>query len=43
MGITGAIGADQDGYPGILGYQGPPLSEVTESTVDAARAVRSRA
>jgi Xaa-Pro dipeptidase len=33
MGITGAIGADQDGYPGILGYQGPPLSEVTESRV----------
>ncbi len=34
MGITGAIGADQDGYPGILGYEGPPLSEVTESRVD---------
>ncbi len=33
MGITGAIGADQDGYPGILGYQGPPLSEVAEQTV----------
>jgi Xaa-Pro aminopeptidase len=33
MGIRGAIGADQDGYPGILGYQGPALSEVTESTV----------
>jgi Xaa-Pro aminopeptidase len=29
MGIRGAIGADQDGYPGILGYQGPPLSEAT--------------
>ena len=25
MGIAGAIGADNDGYPGILGYQGPPL------------------
>src|SRR5438093_8532473 len=24
LGIRGAIGADQDGYPGILGYQGPP-------------------
>jgi Xaa-Pro dipeptidase len=24
-----AVGADQDGYPGILGYSGPPLSEVT--------------
>ena len=33
MGITGAIGADQDGYPGILGYQGPPLSEVAGQTV----------
>ena len=28
-----AIGADQDGYPGILGYQGPALSEVAGSTV----------
>ncbi|HEX8917379.1 MAG TPA: Xaa-Pro peptidase family protein [Chloroflexota bacterium] len=34
MGVTGAIGADQDGYPGILGYQGPALSAVTESRVD---------
>ncbi len=33
MGIGGAIGADQDGYPGILGYQGPALSEVTGGTV----------
>jgi Xaa-Pro aminopeptidase len=33
MGIGGAIGADQDGYPGILGYEGPPLSEVTASRV----------
>ncbi len=33
MGIRGAIGADQDGYPGILGYQGPALSEVAESRV----------
>jgi Xaa-Pro aminopeptidase len=29
MGIRGAVGADRDGYPGILGYRGPPLSEVT--------------
>jgi Xaa-Pro aminopeptidase len=35
MGITGALGADQDGYPGILGYQGPTLSEVTGSRVDS--------
>ncbi|MGH2971282.1 MAG: M24 family metallopeptidase [Gaiellaceae bacterium] len=33
VGIEGAIGADQDGYPGILGYQGPPLSEVTGASV----------
>lgn len=33
MGITGALGADQDGYPGILGYQGPTLTEVTASRV----------
>ena len=33
MGIEGAIGADQDGYPGILGYQGPALSEVTGAAV----------
>jgi Xaa-Pro aminopeptidase len=33
MGVRGAVGADQDGYPGILGYQGPPLSEVTEDVV----------
>jgi Xaa-Pro aminopeptidase len=33
MGIGGAIGADQDGYPGILGYRGPALSEVTGASV----------
>jgi Xaa-Pro dipeptidase len=33
MGITGPAGADQDGYPGILGYQGPALSEVTGQPV----------
>jgi Xaa-Pro dipeptidase len=33
LGIGGSMGADQDGYPGILGYQGPPLSEVTDGTV----------
>jgi Xaa-Pro dipeptidase len=33
MGITGALGADQDGYPGILGYQGPTLTEVTAGRV----------
>ena len=38
MGIVGAIGADNDGYPGILGYQGPSLSEVIGGHGDAARA-----
>jgi Xaa-Pro aminopeptidase len=33
MGITGTIAADQDGYPGILGYQGPSLSEVSGAEV----------
>ena len=33
LGIRDAIGADQDGYPGILGYEGPPLSEVTMARV----------
>jgi Xaa-Pro aminopeptidase len=33
VGIDGAIGADRDGYPGILGYKGPPLSEVTGASV----------
>ena len=33
IGIESAVGADQDGYPGILGYQGPPLSEVTGASV----------
>jgi Xaa-Pro dipeptidase len=32
-GVGGAIGADQDGYPGILGYEGPSLSEVTGASV----------
>ena len=33
LGIRGPTGADQDGYPGILGYQGPALSEVTGQPV----------
>ena len=33
MGIRGPIGADNDGYPGILGYEGPALSEATGQTV----------
>jgi Xaa-Pro aminopeptidase len=34
LGIRDAIAADQDGYPGILGYAGPALSEVTASSVE---------
>jgi Xaa-Pro dipeptidase len=33
LGIRGTIGADQDGYPGILGYKGPALSEVTGASI----------
>jgi Xaa-Pro dipeptidase len=33
IGIEDRIGADQDGYPGILGYEGPPLSEVAGASV----------
>jgi Xaa-Pro dipeptidase len=33
LGIRDAVGADQDGYPGILGYQGPALSEISGARV----------
>jgi Xaa-Pro dipeptidase len=33
IGVERAIAADQDGYPGILGYEGPSLSEVTGAAV----------
>ena len=33
LGLTGTIGADQDGYPWILGYRGPTLSELSGATV----------
>jgi Xaa-Pro dipeptidase len=33
LGIRDAIGADQDGYPGILGYKGPTLSEAAGASV----------
>jgi Xaa-Pro dipeptidase len=33
MGMAGRIGADQDGYPWILGYQGPSLSSTTGAQV----------
>jgi Xaa-Pro aminopeptidase len=33
MGFSGHTGVDQDGYPWILGYRGPLLSELTGLTV----------
>jgi Xaa-Pro dipeptidase len=33
LGIRDAVGADEDGYPGILGYQGPTLADVTGARV----------
>ena len=33
LGIRSSIGADQDGYPGILGYRGPTLGEVAGASV----------
>jgi Xaa-Pro dipeptidase len=32
-GLRGTVGADQDGYPWILGYRGPTLSELSGATV----------
>jgi Xaa-Pro aminopeptidase len=34
LGIRDAIAADQNGYPGILGYQGPALSDVTAARIE---------
>jgi Xaa-Pro dipeptidase len=34
LGLAGTIGADQDGYPWILGYRGPTLTELSGATVD---------
>jgi Xaa-Pro dipeptidase len=33
LGMSGKIGADQDGYPWILGYRGPTLTELAGATV----------
>ncbi len=33
LGVRDAIGADSDGYPGILGYKGPSLSDAAGATV----------
>jgi Xaa-Pro dipeptidase len=32
MGMRGALGSDHDGYPWILGYRGPSLTELTGKT-----------
>ena len=32
MGVTESFGADQDGYPWVLGYRGPSLTELTGTT-----------
>ena len=39
IGMRDAVAADQDGYPGILGYQGPALSEVAGVRVEPLAAV----
>ena len=33
LGLTGRIGADQDGYPWILGYRGPTLAELSGAEI----------
>jgi Xaa-Pro dipeptidase len=33
LGLRGGVGADNDGYPSVLGYRGPRLSEVTGEQV----------
>ena len=33
LGVAGPLGADEDGYPSILGYEGPALSEATGQPV----------
>jgi Xaa-Pro aminopeptidase len=38
MGLTGQVAADEDGYPWILGYRGPSLSQLTGVKVVPVRA-----
>lgn len=33
LGVQGKVGADQDGYPWILGYRGPTLTELSGAAV----------
>jgi len=37
IGLKGRVAADDDGYPWILGYRGPRLSELTGITVEQVR------
>jgi len=37
--VSGAFGADEDGYPWLFGYRGPRLSELTGGTVQRVTAV----
>jgi Xaa-Pro aminopeptidase len=34
LGISGSYGADHDGYPWVLGYRGPTLTELTGTSPD---------
>lgn len=42
MGVTGAIGVDEDGYPWVLGYQGPSLSALTGAHIQRLSAFLER-
>jgi len=39
LGVGGRVGADQDGYPGVLGYEGPALGTVTGASISPLGAV----
>jgi Xaa-Pro dipeptidase len=39
LGLRDAIAVDEDGYPGILGYQGPALGDVTGARVASVSSV----
>ena len=40
LGIAGSLGADDDGYPWILGYQGPGLGEVANNFASVSPVVK---
>ena len=39
MGISGDVAVDEDGYPWVFGYRGPPLSEAAGVTVRRVREI----